>query len=346
MKKYVWICVLSYLCAGNFLFGGDGNSFSCRTNGTFKVLMISDTHFTAEADNTAHALIGKLIEMEKPDLLIVGGDCISGIKDNQTAQQVRASIANVACVPESKKIPWAIVFGNHDQEHAVKTGLTKKDVLAMYAAYPSNRNGIWKEGISGAGNTHFLIWNSTRTQPVSCLWLIDSGDAPPADLRLPKGMKTDDWIRTDQVFWYWQTSRDLEREYRQKVPGIMFFHIPLPEFREMSLTVKTRGVRNEQECNSKINSGLLAAVVDRGDVKGIFCGHDHENNYIGEWMGVRLGYDGIAGYHGYPHIPVDDPRNDRCRGGRVILIRESDPWHFQTWLRFRNGEMERQGPAE
>lgn len=38
------------------------------------------------------------------------------------------------------------------------------------------------------------------------------------------------------------------------------------------------------ELPSMINGGFFAAVV--GDVKGIFCGHDHINNHVGLWRGV------------------------------------------------------------
>jgi UDP-2,3-diacylglucosamine pyrophosphatase LpxH len=304
--------------------------------------MISDLHYVAETDEPSVLLIERLIDKEKPDFVMMAGDCLSG-GGNETAEQVKKAVANVSLAVEKKQVPWAMVFGNHDQEHAVKTGMDKEAVLDLYAGYPHNYNKERARGLTGAGNANLLIWDSAGKKPVFSLWLIDSGDAAPQDLPLPKGTKTDDWIRTDQIVWYWQTSRRLEEDYGRKIPGLMFFHIPLPEFREMSLTLKTLGVRNEQECFSKVNSGMFAAVVGRGDVKGIFCGHDHENNYIGDWMGVKLGYDAVAGYKGYPHIDVDDPRNDRYRGGRVFVIDQTDPWHFKTWMRFKDGSVDPKG---
>jgi len=83
--------------------------------------------------------------------------------------------------------------------------------------------------------------------------------------------------------------------------------------------------------------------LDRGDIKGIFCGHDHINDYVGNWFGIRLGYDYAAGYAEYG-LPEDDPRNARGRGSRVFLIKESDPGNFVTWIRFEDGSADQLEP--
>ena len=119
----------------------------------------------------------------------------------------------------------------------------------------------------------------------------------------------------------------------------MFFHIPLRQFAEMTANTKFTGDRNEAECPSKIDGGLFAAVLERGDVKGIFCGHDHTNNYIGEWMEIKLGYDASIGYASY-NLPDSDPRSAHSRGGRVFVIDQSDPWHFKTWMRYIDGSIQ------
>lgn len=302
----------------------------CKADGTFKILMISDLHYTAEPDRHGIALTEKLIAIEKPDLVVAAGDCLTGDR-SFTAADVEKAIANVASAMEKMKVPWAITFGNHDQEHFPKTRLGKEQVLKLYESYPHNRNAGWVRGIHGAGNKNILVWNAAATQPVFNLWLVDSGDE--------NRNREDryDWIHTDQVRWYYDTSQDLERKHGAKIPGLMFFHIPLPEFHDMIESKKIIGERHEPECPSAINGGMFAAVHDRGDVKGIFCGHDHVNNYVGLWRGVALGYDGTVGFGAYPRVPLEDPSNNRARGGRVFLIAESDPWHFKTWMRFKDG---------
>jgi 3',5'-cyclic AMP phosphodiesterase CpdA len=311
------------------LHGAQAN-LEVHPDGTFKILAISDLHYGVAPESDSAALIDRLIALEKPDLVIVNGDNFTG-DCCVTPGDVRKAAANVAAPMERAGVPWAVVLGNHDLEHTAKTRVTREQVFTYYEAYPHNVNGGWTRDLHGAGNKAILVKGKDGSTPAFAVWLLDSGPAAadPDDQY--------DWIHTDQVAWYFQASKELEARQGRKIPGLMFFHIPLPEFHEMAVTKGVLGERHEPESPSHINSGMFAAVVDRGDVMGIFCGHDHVNNYLGKFHGVWLGYVGTAGYHGYPHTPVGDVTNDHARGGRAFLIDESTPGRFQTWMRFRDG---------
>jgi hypothetical protein len=310
--------------------GSDEKRFKAHDDGSFKILAISDLHYTPVPDPNGLELTEKLIAAEKPDLVIATGDNVSG-DSCATEADVRAAVGNVAAAMEKAQVPWAITLGNHDQEHFERTHISRESVFQYYESYPHNMNGGWVRHIHGAGNKHLLIWDAGGTKPIFALWLVDSG---------PKSSDPEvryDWIHADQVNWYCQTSNDLENHYGEKVPGLMYFHIPLLEFQQMILTRKVIGERHEPESPSTINGGLFAAVFDRGDVRGIFCGHDHVNNYVGKYHGVTLGYNGVVGFHGYPHTPPDDPTNGRARGGRAMTISATEPGKFRTWMCFRDG---------
>lgn len=301
-----------------------------REDGSFKILAISDLHYIPEPDPYGLELTEKLISIEKPDLVVVTGDNVSGDRCPTEADLKRA-IGNVASVMEDKKVPWVVTLGNHDQEHFPKTQISREEVFRYYQSYPHNLNGGWVRKPHGAGNKHLLLWDSTGSKPIFAIWLLDSGEkAKDPEVHY-------DWIHADQVNWYCQTSKELESRYGQKIPGLMYFHIPLLEFQEMILTKKVIGERHEPESPSRINGGMFAAVLERSDVKGIFCGHDHVNNYVGKFHGITLGYNGVVGFHGYPHTPPGDATNDRARGGRVFVIDASTPERFKTWMRFRDG---------
>jgi 3',5'-cyclic AMP phosphodiesterase CpdA len=315
---------------GNSQLSASARDLKFRADGTFKILAISDLHYIPEPDKYGMELTGKLISIENPDFVIVNGDNISG-DSCSTPDDVIKTIANVAFVLEKMNIPWAVTLGNHDQEHVAKTHITREQVFEYYESYSHNLNGNWVRDIHGAGNKNILIWSSDGSRPVSNIWLIDSGEAVK-DREVHY-----DWIHVDQIAWYSKTSKDLESRYGQTIPSLMFFHIPLLEFTEMILTAKVIGERHEPESPSRINGGMFSAVLERGDVKGIFCGHDHVNNYVGKYRGVLLGYLGVVGYHGYPHTPPSDGTNDRARGARVFLFNEKAPDSFKTWIRFRDG---------
>ena len=84
------------------------------------------------------------------------------------------------------------------------------------------------------------------------------------------------------------------------------------------------GTKREDICCSELNSGLFMACLQRGDVKGIFCGHEHLNDFKGEYCGITLAYDSCIGYDMYAH--------DDLRGGRVIELHEGggfDTYHIK-----------------
>lgn len=304
-----------------------------NADGTFKILAISDTHFGPNGDDRCIALINMLIDTEKPDLVVVNGDCTTG-KPGPGVEDLKKSISFLADTLEKKGVPWAVTFGNHDTEHEVQSsyGISKADHMAFYEAYPHNLNAGWKRGISGVGNKCIEVKGSKGGKTAFAVWLLDS----LSDYQNPgTGYE---WIKDDQVDWYKNTSLGLETANGKKVYGLMFFHIPLVEIRQMVAGSKVVGVRHEPECPSNTTSKLLPAVIERGDILGMFHGHDHQNNYYGKYQGVMMGYDGVAGYGPYPRIPQDDPANDYIRGGRVFVVREADPTDIKTWMRFAGGQ--------
>jgi 3',5'-cyclic AMP phosphodiesterase CpdA len=304
----------------------------CSSDGEFRILAISDLHYRLEIDKYGIALTEKLIDIEKPNLVVVNGDCLSGKDSGSNEKQLRTSIGHVAAAMEKKGVPWAVTFGNHDQEHFPATGIGKDEVLSIYASYPHNLNGGYQKGIYGAGNKYMLIWDAAGKRPVYCVWLIDSNEYFQDGKN-----RAYDWIHADQVQWYYQSSVALEKQYGAKIPGLMFFHIPLREFTDMVNGAKIVGTRHEAECPSTVNSGIFAALLERGDVRGVYCGHDHVNNYVGKWRGIELGYDGSIGHYTYPRVQPDDPANLHVRGGRVFVIKDGNPASHQTWMRFKSG---------
>ena len=70
-------------------------------------------------------------------------------------------------------------------------------------------------------------------------------------------------------------------------------------------------------------------MLERGDVKGTFVGHDHVNDYESALHGIRLIYGRATGFSAYG-------REGFPRGGRVIMI-EAEQTTFTTWLRLENG---------
>ncbi|KAI8572979.1 hypothetical protein RHMOL_Rhmol01G0243200 [Rhododendron molle] len=100
-------------------------------------------------------------------------------------------------------------------------------------------------------------------------------------------------------------SDEMERAYMNKpeaqkapAPGLAYFHIPLPEFASFDSSNFT-GVKQEGISSASVNSGFFTTLVEAGDVKAVFIGHDHVNDFCGELTGIHLCYAGGFGYHAY-----------------------------------------------
>lgn len=58
---------------------------------------------------------------------------------------------------------------------------------------------------------------------------------------------------------------------KESAPGLVYFHIPLPEYSSFDSSNFT-GVRQEGISSASINSGFFATMVEAGDVKAVFTG--------------------------------------------------------------------------
>nr|KJB49670.1 hypothetical protein B456_008G132800 [Gossypium raimondii] len=85
---------------------------------------------------------------------------------------------------------------------------------------------------------------------------------------------------------------------KSSAPGLVYFHIPLPEVASFDSTNFT-GVRQEDIGSASVNSGFFTTLVEAGDVKAVFTGHDHVNDFCGQLTGIQLCYGGGFGYHAY-----------------------------------------------
>lgn len=308
-----------------------------RSDRTFKIVQFNDTQDDERTDRRTVELIEKTLDQEKPDFVVINGDVITGGCETRLA--VKQAINNVVSPMEARRIPWAVTYGNHDEDSLPQSGVDEAGMLEIYRSYDFNLNAENTRGLTGTSNTIVPIASSSRkNREAFALWLIDSGRYAPSKINGQNfdGYPTWDWLRMDQVSWYRDQSQGLEKRLGRKLPGLMFIHIALWEHRFMwwggvdtrtaadAARGKARhgivGERNEDECPGPFNSGMFNAILERGDVKGVFVGHDHINDYVGDYYGVKLGYAPGTGFGAYG---LDGAERNRLRGGRVFELTEN-----------------------
>ncbi|NHC14315.1 metallophosphoesterase family protein [Motilibacter deserti] len=304
-------------------------------DGRFKIVEFNDTQDDARTDRRTLELMGRVLDSEQPDLVVLVGDNING--GPRTTSEMKQALNNVIQPMESRQIPWAATFGNHDEDSTGRTGFDEPAMLDFFRGYRWNVNDKGARDITGTGNMSLLIDDSQGIAPAFNVWMLDSGRYAPDTIAGQDfgGYPDWDWLRGDQIGWYLEESAQLEKRHGRKVPGLMFIHIPLWEHRFMwyaSVDSRTDadhqravqkhsivGERNEEECPGPFNSGMFSAIQHRGDVKGVFCGHDHVNTYVGNYYGVLLGYGPGTGFGTYG---LGGAANHRLRGARVFTLDE------------------------
>lgn len=314
----------------------DNIKLQFNPDGKFKIVQFNDTQDDEHIDRRTVELMEKVLDAEKPDFVVLNGDNITGGCNSEL--EMKQAMNNIAQPMEQRGIKWAITFGNHDEDSTPNGGLDENDMLNFYMSYKYNCNQPGAADITGTGNMNLLIRDSKGKKSAFNLWLLDSGRYAPKTIAGQdfEGYPTWDWLRFDQVKWYYETSKMIEQQNGHKVPSLMFIHIPLWEHRFMwygsvdERTVESHaravqkhnivGERNEDECPGPVNSGLFSAMLARGDVKGVFCGHDHVNTYSGNYYGIMLGYSGSTGFGTYG---LPGAERNRLRGARVFHLDEN-----------------------
>ncbi len=281
-----------------------------RKDGSFRVLHLTDIQEGLHPRKDTMHLLNALLAETMPDLVILTGDQLKGYSPFYRLageKGVRNTIRTLLTPMENYGIPYAVTFGNHDAQ----CGLTNEEQAAIYRQNP---HCICPEEGPAAG-TFCLSVQRRDGQEALRFYLLDSGNvrengsyAPPSDEVLT-------WLK-DRLFD--------EDGVPSAVPSVVFQHIPLIEYKECKdVTVK------EPICSPDVNTGEFELLWSNGNVMGVFCGHDHKNDFVGRLDGIDLGYTPSCGFACY------GPGVDR--GGRLLVFHTGSTITYETKLiRYRD----------
>ena len=270
-------------------------------NGQFKIMQVADLHYAVsmgmckdsdikpceKSDNTTNTLIGHMLDAEKPDLVVFSGDQLNGYGTTWDGKSVLAKFAKAVT---DRKIPWAAVFGNHDEED----GTRKDEQVKLMKALPYSLIEAGPKDIHGVGNYVLKVKSADASKThLLTLYFLDSGSYSKGVLDWFGFFKPTeyDYIRQNQIDWFLQESAShaaIERPFRpdtgkdlghnwirqdQVTPSIrklakpnalMFFHMPLPEtYNKPDLDPQTdrpldAGISNlDTPGNAKVNEGFF-----------------------------------------------------------------------------------------
>lgn len=303
-------------------------------NGKLKIMHVADTHlkYGMRVDETLW-LIGVACDRENPDIVVLTGDNLFNYDDPNETKKL---INQLMTVFNSRNIPVAVTFGNHDSERG---SMSRDELLDYYNTFSCSVSKDVKE-LSGSGTYNVPILSSEGDKVAFNLWVFDSGDYDEEERYSA--------VKEDQIEWYKQTSDLLKAQNDgEKVYSLVFQHIIVPEIYDA--LVKTNspisafsykhiynkgeyyhlneenansGMLREKPCPGYYNYGQFDALVEQGDVLAMFVGHDHSNSFSVKHKGIDLVNTLSARYNW--------PFGSTSFGYRVITVDESDTSTYQT----------------
>lgn len=266
--------------------------------------------------------VAELMQRVKPDLITISGDLAWACYTR--AYDLLAELL------EQYQIPWAPVWGNHDNQEGAEH---VEFIVNRYQNYP---HFLYEKGAPSMGNGNYVIAIEEEGKVVEGLIMMDSHDREDYVNDKGEQEKVYSKLTAEQLNWYRAQIRSLKEKGCDSATLIL--HIPIYAYREatkaaykqgldlMQITVEQAegaecwnegyedsvGVQYEGICSYPEDDGVFAVIKEEGVTKRIIAGHDHANNWIIRYDGVQMIYGLKTGEGCY--------WNPRLNGGTVLKV--------------------------
>jgi len=286
-----------------------------------KIMQLTDLHFGEGSlqDKMSIKHMENLLEWEKPDCVVITGDMVSGYAWPGEKGWYEKLYSKYVSAFVKFGVPWALTLGNHDTE----ADLEGRQIMELDSKHNLS---LSRESFS------FLSHSSNYFVPINykgelrfVLWLLDSGNRNHCD-----GLYGYDCVHKDQIEWL-SSVQDTLKAARGSVPqGLVFMHIPPPEFMLTWNSRTSKGSKYENVACWANHSNYFVESLQ--SILGVVAGHDHFNDYEGKYLGVKLYYGRKTGYGGY------GPRPYMTQGARIFEVNLTN-YFVESWIREENGNV-------
>ncbi len=295
-------------------------------NGNLRIMHVTDNHLDTDNVEETVWLIGEACDREQPDIAVITGDNVENTGDKELTKHL---ISKLMGVFDERNIPVAVTFGNHDSES--ENGYTREELMAYYNTFSCSLSVDDGDLLPGCGTYNVPVLASDSDKIKFNLWVFDSGDYDEDGHYA--------CVSEAQINWY-KAKSDLLALLNggECVNSLAFQHIivdeiydalekaegkPLFSFEHLyndgdyymfDSSATNYGTLNETPCPGYRNYGQFDAMVEKGDVLGIFTGHDHTNAFGVKYKGIdivnslstRFNGDAFSTQYGYRIIDVNE----------------------------------------
>ncbi|XP_007216019.2 probable inactive purple acid phosphatase 16 [Prunus persica] len=331
-----------------------------RPGALFKIALFADLHF-GEAESTdwgplqdvnSTRVMSSVLDDENPDFVIYLGDVITA---NNIAIRNASLYWDQAVSPtRAKGIPWASVFGNHDDaafewpiewfsapgipkihcpvansscsgeedcsfKGTQRLELMKNEIEQNALSYSQfGPNELWPS----VSNYVLQVFSSENPKsPVAFLYFLDSGGGSYPEV-----------ISSAQAEWFQKKALEINPDSR--VPEIIFWHIPSRAYKKVAPLFGIHkpcvgSINKEKVATQEAEMGIMKLLVERVSAKAVFVGHNHGLDWCCPYEKLWLCFARHTGYGGYGNWD---------RGARIVEITQQ-PFSIKSWIRMEDGSV-------
>lgn len=302
-----------------------------KVNDNFHILNLTDPQLKCDEweNNTTGAIFKKtvevLIQRVKPDLITISGD-LSYAGDYE-------SYKSFADYFDSFKIPWTCCFGNHDNQDG------DVPVNKVLDEYMTHDYFLFEKCDPSLGNTNVAILVEVGGKNAEGVILMDTHDRVP--YKSDECGKNLAWagLTPEQLNWYADRIKELDDLGCRDTTLIT--HIPINAYLDAAKAAfkdprenktislsdsygpdiwnsgyeESYGVWHEPISAYPEDEGAFSLITKLGSTKTILCGHNHVNNWVVKYKGVKFVFATKTGSGSYWEPEIN--------GGTVISVNEN-----------------------
>lgn len=337
------------------------------TDEDFRVVQLTDVHLgggflSLSKDASSLTAVATMLKKEAPDLVIVTGDVAypvpfqAGTFNNLTGAKLFANLM------EDLGVYWTLCYGNHDTE--AYSFYTREDISEFYTGgeFPHCLFTVGPEEVDGCGNQIIKVKN-TDGVITQAFVVLDSHSYTDGDY-FGIQWKYDN-LHENQIEWYKNRIEAMNAENKEQiasldakktkaykdletVKSLMFFHIPLTEFKTAWEEFAANGYQDTDdvkyvtgmvgETGKAIYCGIgeddmFETIQELGSTKAVICGHDHFNNFTVNYKGVDLCYGNSVDYLAYIGIN----KKGSQRGCGLITVSPDGGYTIEKFNLYQSG---------